>query len=73
MPPKNQSGMAVGRGILTDGEQKYLAGEETKQREYEARSRVRSRIEGPLSEEVTFLADHHPDLLEELREVVCEE
>jgi len=41
--------------------------------EYEARSRVRSRIDGPLKDYVEDLREHDPELLDELRAVVCEE
>lgn len=63
--------MTAGRGILTGYERECLAGEKEKQREYEARSRVRSRIEGPLAEDIKHLKNHDPELLEELRDVVC--
>jgi hypothetical protein len=72
MPPNNNSGMPAGRGILTEYERECLAGEHAKQREYESRSRVRSRIEGPLTEDIKHLEEHDPGLLNELREVVCE-
>lgn len=62
-----------GRGILTGYERECLAGEHEKQREYEARSRIRSRVSGALSEDVAHLKEHDPELLEELREVVCED
>lgn len=64
--------MTTGRGILTGYEQDCLAGKKEKQREYEARSRIRARIEGPLSEDIEHLKKHDPELLEELREAVCE-
>ncbi|WP_224450618.1 hypothetical protein [Haloprofundus salilacus] len=64
--------MATGRALTTESEREYLAGEHGDQRRYEATSRVRSRITGPLADDVEFLAEHRPDLLEELREVVCE-
>ena len=66
------SGMSTGRGILTDYEKDCLAGQTEKQREYEARSRVRSRIDGPLKDDVEHLREHDPELLNELRAVVCE-
>lgn len=65
--------MSTGRGILTDYERECLAGEHPKQREYESRSRVRSRIETRLAEDIEHLKEHDPDLLEELREVVCDD
>jgi hypothetical protein len=65
--------MGTGRGILTDYERDCLAGEHEKQREYEARSRIRARLDGPLAEDIQHLKEHDPDLLEELRDVVCQE
>ena len=65
--------MSTGRGILTGYEKDCLAGQTEKQREYEARSRVLSRIDGPLKDDVEHLREHEPDLLDELRAVVCEE
>lgn len=73
MVPPDQRNMAIGRGVLTEGERSYLRGEESDQRLYEARSRVKTRINGPLAEDIELLADEHPDLLEELRAVVCED
>lgn len=73
MVPPDQRYMAIGRGVLTDGERGYLRGEAGDQREYEARSRVKSRIQDRVAEDVELLAEHHPDLLDELRDAVCEE
>jgi myo-inositol catabolism protein IolC len=73
MAPKQSGGMAVGRGLLTDGEREYLRGEATDQRMYEARSRFRSRIEHEVAEDIEILKENQPELLEELREVVCDE
>ncbi|WP_135535619.1 hypothetical protein [Halostella pelagica] len=65
--------MARTRALLTETEREQIAGEGTQQRKYEAVSRVRGRIEDELTADVDLLAEHHPDLLEELQEVVCEE
>jgi hypothetical protein len=65
--------MATGRALLTDSERAYLEDEHGNQRRYEARSRVKARIEGPLVEDIEYLAEEHPDLLEEIRDVVCEQ
>jgi len=73
MPQTKHSGMATGRGLLTEYERECLAGEHEKQREYETRSRVRARFDGPLSEDISHLAEHDLDLLDELREIVCED
>jgi hypothetical protein len=63
----------TGRGILTEYERECLAGERAKQREYESRSRVRSRIDESVADDVAFLAENEPELLDRLREVVCED
>lgn len=63
--------MSTGRGMLTDYEKDCLAGYEEKQREYETRSRLRARIEGPLKDDIEHLKEHDPDLLAELQAVVC--
>jgi hypothetical protein len=73
MPPTEESAVSTGRGILTDYEKDCIAGKKEKQREYEARSRIRARIEGPLVEDIRHLKEHDPELLDELREVVCDE
>lgn len=64
----------MSRALLTDGERRHISGEsENDQRRYEAVSRVRSRVHDELTTDVAILAEHHPTLLAELREVVCEE
>ena len=65
--------MARGRALITEYEREAMAGEHGDQRRYEARSRFRSRIQENLTEEIEFLADEEPDLLEELYEAVCDE
>jgi hypothetical protein len=72
MPAEHTTGMAMGRGLLTTGERDYLRGESSKQRMYEARSRLRSRIDDQVSEDVEILDRNQPDLLQELREIVCD-
>ena len=73
MPPDKGSGMAIGRGLLTDGEREYLRGEAGDQRMYEARSRFRSRLNEKVAKDVELLRQHQPELIEELQEVVCDE
>lgn len=62
------------RAIMTTADRERISGEadapDTKR--YQAISRVRSRIE-ELETDVEVLREHHPELLEELREVVCDE
>lgn len=65
--------MSIGRGILTDGEREYLRGEASDQRMYEARSRFRSRLTNQVADDVELLAEHQPELLDELQDIVCDE
>ena len=64
--------MAQGRALLTDAEREALAGEKGDQRRYEATSKVRARMREELSEDIDVFTKHNPDLLKELREIVCE-
>jgi hypothetical protein len=50
-----------------------LTYEEGGNRRYQAISEIRSRINEELSTDVEVLKENHPELLEELREVVCDE
>lgn len=61
------------RALLTQTDREYIAGEEDveENKRYQAVSRVRDRID-ELEQDVDLLEEHHPKLLEELREVVCE-
>ena len=64
--------MAQSRALITETEREQIAGEHGDRRQYEAVSRVRARIDDELVIDVKVLEQHHPDLLEELRDVVCE-
>nr|WP_233739770.1 hypothetical protein [Halovenus carboxidivorans] len=66
-------GMARSRALITETEREHIAGEHGDRRKYEAVSRVRSRITDELTTDIDVLETHHPDLLDELRETVCEE
>jgi len=66
-------GMATGRALTTETEREYLRGEHGDQRMYEARSRVKARIREQLTEDVELFEEDAPELLDELREVVCNE
>lgn len=61
------------RGLLTDREQEILTGEADVDENYRYRvvSRVRKKIQR-LEADTELLAEHRADLLEELREAVCE-
>lgn len=70
----NQSpSMAKSRAMLTQTEREQIAGEHGKERKYQAASRIRSRVDDELSQDLEVLSEHHPDLLNELKEVVCDE
>jgi hypothetical protein len=73
MPDEQDTGMAQSRALITETEREQIAGEHSDQRKYEAVSRVRARISDELIADIKVLETHHPELLEELREVVCEE
>jgi len=62
------------RGLLTDREREILKGEADVSDNYRYRvvSRIRTKIES-IDEDIEILAENRGDLLEELREVVCEE
>lgn len=72
MSTPDSSTMSRTRALMTDTERKQIAGEESRQRRYEATARVRRRVQEELVEDVEVLAEHHPELLDELRDVVCE-
>lgn len=63
--------MARSRAMLTEREREQIAGEHGDDRKYQATSRARRRIEEELTTDVELLSEHHPQLLDELREVVC--
>ncbi len=73
MVTTKQGSMAKSRALLTDTEREQITGEHGQDRKYQATSRVRRRIKEELTEDVELLAEHHPDLLDELRDVVCDE
>ena len=56
---------------MTETEREQIAGEHGDERKYQATSRVRRRIEEELTEDIEVLREHHPDLLGELRDVIC--
>ena len=65
--------MAKTRALLTETEREQIAGEHGDSRKYQATSRIRGRVQEELEKDVEVLKEHHPELLEELRDVVCEE
>ena len=66
-------GMAKTRALITETEREQIAGEHGDDRRYQATARVRRRVLEELATDVSVLEEHHPDLLTEVREVVCDE
>ena len=64
--------MATGRALTTESEREYISGEHGEQRRYEAISRVKSRINQPLIEDIQLFKEHAPKLFDELQEAVCD-
>ena len=71
MPHQRREHMAKSRAILTETEREQIAGEHGDKRRYEATSRARARIRDELAVDIEILREHNPDLLDEIREVVC--
>jgi N-methylhydantoinase B/oxoprolinase/acetone carboxylase alpha subunit len=63
--------MARSRALITEKEREHIAGEHGDRRKYEAVSRVRARINDELTTDIEVLESNHPELLEELRDIVC--
>lgn len=62
------------RALMTETDRKHITGESDPsdtQRD-QAVYRVRQRIREELSEDIEILGEHRPDVLEELREEICE-
>lgn len=60
------------RALLTETDREYIAdGEDVDEnKRYQAVSRVRDRLD-ELRTDIETLEEHHPDLLEEVQEIVC--
>ena len=65
--------MARRRALLTDTERELLSSGNKSDRYYQAVSRVRTKINEELSEDIQIIEKHNPELIEELRGVVCED
>lgn len=65
--------MSRTRALLTEKEREWLASDanEAGSRKYQVISEVRNRINDELVKDIDTLAEHHPELLGELREVAC--
>lgn len=75
MPQNKPAAMGRYRAVMTETDREYISGEgdATDHQVQQSVTRVRSRIEDELPRDIEILEEHRPDLLEKLREVVCEE
>jgi len=64
----------VRRALLTDRERELIEGGDNVDDDlrYQAVSRVRRKINDELTTDVEILREDHPELYEELRDVVCD-
>jgi len=68
-----QHDVARTRALLTTNDREVLSGEKgDENRRRNVEWEVERRIKDELASDVEVLEEHHPDLLEELQEVVCE-
>nr|WP_224448731.1 hypothetical protein [Haloprofundus salilacus] len=60
---------------MTKTERKRISKEEEVEdrKRYQAITEVRNRIHDELTEDIEVLREHHPELLDELRDIVCDE
>jgi len=65
--------MAKTRALMTNTDRDYITGQAGDDKQYQSASRIRRRIQEELPRDIEVLEEHHPELLAELREVVCEE
>jgi len=68
-----QRDMAKSRALLTQTEREQITRKYGDERRYQATARIRSRIKEELETDIEVLAEHHPELLGELREIVCKD
>lgn len=61
------------RAILTDTERELLSSGDKSDRYYQAVSRVRKKINEELSEDIKVIENNNPELLKEMREIVCKD
>ena len=62
------------RALMTETDREHITGESEPSDRQKDQSvyRVRERIREELPRDIEVLAEHRPDVLEELRDVVCE-
>lgn len=72
---ENHASMGRYRALMTETDREHISGESdpSDQQRDQAVYRVRQRIREELPRDIEILAEERPDVLEELRAVVCEE
>lgn len=61
------------RALLTENDRKVLVGEKgDEDRQRNVQWEVKNRIRDELQTDIELLEEHHPDIHEELRDVVCD-
>jgi hypothetical protein len=75
MPDQYLNKMARTRALLTKTDREQIAGKNDidENKRYQAISRVRSRVQDELPKDVELLEKHHPELLDEIRTIVCDD
>lgn len=69
-----QTTVARTRALLTENDRQVLSGEKgDENRMRNVKWEATQRIRDELPKDIEILAGNHPDLLEELQDVVCEE
>lgn len=63
--------MARSRALLTEREREHISEKTGNDGEYEAVSRLRARIRDELTADIEVLEERRPEVLKELRDVVC--
>lgn len=71
LPDTEAQSVTRRRAILTDRERELLRDENAGDQRYVVISRVRTKIQEELGEDADILQQHHSDLYDELREVIC--
>jgi hypothetical protein len=71
MSNESKKRMAKTRALLTGTDRDYITGEEGDNKQYQSASRIRRRIQDELPQDIEVLEENHPELLDELRSVVC--
>lgn len=66
--------MARTRGLLTENDRRVLAGEKgSENRRQQVIWEIRSRIRDEIPQDIEYLSEYEPELLEELQGTVCED